>query len=212
MLGVDRCARARAGRARVLAVDDQTPFLAVLRDLVCATCELEPVAEAQSGERAIEAVREIEPDIVLIDVWMPGIGGIAAAREIKAVRPSTLVILISTTHPDEIPLEPDNICADAVVWEERTRSTAARRLLDAISRPARADALLSVSAPTGASTRHATCFGTRSDSTPGSACYPTPGGAKSAHTFDRRAILSHDNVDVRLPYGSEVRPLVLTHS
>ena len=66
------------------------PFLAVLRDLVCSTRELEPVAEAQSGERAIEAVREIEPDIVLLDVWMPGIGGIAAAREIKAGRPSSL--------------------------------------------------------------------------------------------------------------------------
>lgn len=118
------------------------PFLAVLRDLVCATRELEPVAEPQSGERAIEAVREIEPDIVLLDVWMPGIGGIAAAREIKASRPSTLVIPISTTHPDEIPLEPDNIYADAVVWKERTRSTAPRRHLDAISRPARADALL----------------------------------------------------------------------
>ena len=89
----------------------------MLRDLVSATRELEPVAEAHSGERAIEAVREIEPDIVLIDVWMPGIGGIAAAREIKAGRPSTLVVLISTTHPEEIPLKPDDLCADAVVWK-----------------------------------------------------------------------------------------------
>ena len=112
----------------MLAVDDQTPFLAVLRDLVCATRELEPVAEAHSGERAIEAVRETEPDVVLIDVWMPGIGGIAAAREIKAGRPSTLVVLISTTHPDEIPLEPDDLCADAVVWKSELEP----RLLDDI--------------------------------------------------------------------------------
>ena len=112
----------------MLAVDDQTPFLAVLRDLVSATSELEPVAEARSGERAIEAARETEPDIVLMDVWMPGMGGIAAARDIKARRPSTFVVLISTTHPEELPLEPDDICADAVVW----KSELDPRLLDDI--------------------------------------------------------------------------------
>ncbi len=128
MPGVDRSARVQTRRARVLAVDDQTPFLAVLRDLVCATRELEAVAEAQSGERAIEAVRESEPDIVLMDVWMPGMGGIAAAKEIKAGWPSTLVVLISTTHPDEVPLEPDDVCADAVVW----KSELGPRLLDDI--------------------------------------------------------------------------------
>ena len=115
-------------RARVLAVDDQTSFLAVLRDLVSATRELEAVAEADSGERAIEAARETEPDMILMDVWMPGIGGIAAAREIKASRPSTLVVLISTTHPDELPLQPDDTPADAVVWKSQLEP----RLLDDI--------------------------------------------------------------------------------
>ena len=115
-------------RARVLAVDDQTSFLAVLRDLVSATRELEAVAEADSGERAIEAARDTEPDMILMDVWMPGIGGIAAAREIKASRPSTLVVLISTTHPDELPLQPDDTPADAVVWKSQLEP----RLLDDI--------------------------------------------------------------------------------
>lgn len=101
----------------MLAVDDHPSFLAVLRELVGATRELEAAAEADSGERAIEAVREIEPDIVLMDVWLPGMGGVEAAREIKASRPSILVVLISTTHPDELPFEPDDICADVVVWK-----------------------------------------------------------------------------------------------
>ena len=126
--GVDRCASAQARPGRVLVVDDQTSFLAVLRHLVCATRELEPVGEAHSGEQAIEVVREIEPDIVLTDVWMPGIGGIAAAREIKAGWPSILIVLISTTHPEEIPLEPDDVLADAVVW----KSELDPRLLDDI--------------------------------------------------------------------------------
>ena len=128
MPGVDRSAGAQTRRARVLAVDDQSPFLAVLGELLCATRELEPVGEAHSGELAIEAVRETEPDIVLMDVWMPGMGGIAAAKEIKAFWPSTLVVLISTTHPDELPHEPDDISADAVLW----KSELAPRLLDDI--------------------------------------------------------------------------------
>jgi DNA-binding NarL/FixJ family response regulator len=128
MPGVDRSARGQSRRARVLAIDDQTVFLAVLRELVSATRELEPAAEAQSGEMAIEAAREFAPDVVLMDVWMPGMGGIAAAKEIKANRPSTVVVLISSTHPDELPLESDDICADAIIW----KSELAPRQLDDI--------------------------------------------------------------------------------
>ena len=92
-------------RARVLAVDDDPPFLALLRDLVCATAELELVAEVDCGERAVDVATELQPDIVLIDVRMPGLGGIEAAERIKASLPATLIVLISTTHPDELPRE-----------------------------------------------------------------------------------------------------------
>lgn len=46
----------------------------------------------------------MHPDLVLMDVRMPGIGGIGAAERIKACSPSTVVVLISTTLPDELPL------------------------------------------------------------------------------------------------------------
>jgi len=104
-------------RGRVLAVDDQPGFLAVLRDLLGATRQLDAVGEAQSGERAIELAQEVEPDMVLMDVWMPGMGGLAAAREIKARRRSTLVVLISSTHPDDLPFADDELSADAVIWK-----------------------------------------------------------------------------------------------
>ncbi len=120
--------RARRRRGRVLAVDDQAPFLAVLRDVVAATAELEVVGEAQSGEGAIEVVRQLEPDMVLMDVRMPGMGGIAAARQINACRPSTLVVLISTAHPDELRLEANDVCADAVIWKSELEP----RLLDEV--------------------------------------------------------------------------------
>ena len=53
--------------------------------------------------------------MVLMDVRMPGMGGIAAARQIKAGRPSTLMVLISTARPDELSLEADDVFADAVI-------------------------------------------------------------------------------------------------
>jgi DNA-binding NarL/FixJ family response regulator len=99
MRAAEGSATARARHARVLSVDDQPAFLAVLRDLVSATRELEAVAEAQSGEMAIQVARELAPDIVLIDASMPGMGGLAAAKEIKANRPSTVVVLISVDAP-----------------------------------------------------------------------------------------------------------------
>jgi DNA-binding NarL/FixJ family response regulator len=115
-------------RARVLAVDDHPPFLAVLRDVVRATDQLESVGEAESGELAVEAAHELLPDVVLMDVRMPGLDGIAAAKLIKADRASTLVVLISTTHPSELGLEPDDTLADAVLWKSELEP----RVLDQI--------------------------------------------------------------------------------
>ena len=51
--------------------------------------------EAATGERAIELADELRPEMVLMDVRLPGMGGIPAAKRIKASHPSTLVILIS---------------------------------------------------------------------------------------------------------------------
>ncbi len=117
MPGSRRSAVTRTRAARVLVVDDQAPFLAVLHELVSATVGLEVIAEARSGEQAIEALPEAAPDIVVMDVWMPGIGGCAAARRIKAGWPSILVVLVSTSHPDEIVFDPDAAFADALVWK-----------------------------------------------------------------------------------------------
>ena len=120
------CEPSRRRCGRVLAVDDHALFLAVLRDVVGATAELEVVGVAQSGEVAIQAAGELKPDVVLMDVRMPGLGGIAAARQIKACRPWTLMILVSTTRPDELPLDAHDTFADAVIC----KSELGPRLLD----------------------------------------------------------------------------------
>jgi DNA-binding NarL/FixJ family response regulator len=115
MQGLDQTIAADLSVARVLAVDDHPPFLALLRELLRATRYLERVGEATSGEEAVEAARSLRPDIVLMDVRMPGLGGIAAAKLIKEGCPSTLVVLISTARPDELSLEGTDGFVDVVV-------------------------------------------------------------------------------------------------
>ena len=101
--------------ARVLAVDDHPPFLAVVRELFRATRYLEVVGEASSGEEAVEIARRLLPDAVLMDVQMPGLGGIAAAKLIKEHHPSTLIVLTSTGPRDELPLAGTDTFVDAFV-------------------------------------------------------------------------------------------------
>ncbi len=117
----------------MLAVDDQLSFRDVLRDVLRRTERLECVAEANSGEAAIELVQRLEPDVVLLDVRMPGLGGIGAARWIRARHPATLVILISTAHPDDLPGEARASGADALIWKSELEP----KLLDRIWRQLR---------------------------------------------------------------------------
>lgn len=86
----------------VLTVDDQAVFRSVARDVIAATPGFEPVGEAASGEEALAAVERVRPDLVLIDVRMPGIGGFEAARRIVGAHPEMVVVLISIEDPDEI--------------------------------------------------------------------------------------------------------------
>ena len=115
MAGVEGSSPARARPARVLAVDDDAGFLALLCEVVDASTELELVGEADCGERAVLAAEELRPDVVLMDVRMPRLDGIAAATRIKASLPSTLVVLVSVTHPDDLRNEAGGCGASAIL-------------------------------------------------------------------------------------------------
>jgi DNA-binding NarL/FixJ family response regulator len=87
---------------RVLIVDDQEPFRLAARMVVEATDGFEVVGEVETGEASIEATRELDPDLVLMDVNLPGINGLDATRQILADTPDKrVVILLLSTYEEE---------------------------------------------------------------------------------------------------------------
>jgi two-component system response regulator NreC len=87
-------------KIRLLLVDDHQIVRAGLRLLFQAEKDMEIIGEVGSGDEAIQAVKELMPDVVVMDVIMPGMGGIEATRKIKAAWPDTAVLAL-TMHEDE---------------------------------------------------------------------------------------------------------------
>jgi two-component system response regulator NreC len=87
-------------KIQLLLVDDHEIVRAGLRMLFVAEEDMEIVGEVNSGEEALQAVRALKPDVVIMDVAMPGIGGIEATRQIKEANPDTTILAL-TMHEDE---------------------------------------------------------------------------------------------------------------
>ncbi len=86
---------------RVLVVDDHPPMRMGLVALIKSQPGMDVVAEASDGERAIELYDEMRPDVVLMDLRMPGIGGVEAILTIRKKHPDARVIVLSTYDMDE---------------------------------------------------------------------------------------------------------------
>ena len=97
-----------AGRVGVLLVDDQPAFRTAVAALIAASDQLIVTGQAGTGESALAVLAgpgAAGPGLVLIDINMPGIGGVEAARQIHAARPDLVVVLMSTYGAGELPAE-----------------------------------------------------------------------------------------------------------
>jgi DNA-binding NarL/FixJ family response regulator len=104
---------------RVLIVDDQVPFRVAASAVFEAAGGFEVVGEADSGEQATELVAALGPQLVLMDINLPGINGIEATRRISSSRPAPMVVLVSTYEADDLPIDAESSGALAYVHKER---------------------------------------------------------------------------------------------
>jgi DNA-binding NarL/FixJ family response regulator len=85
----------------VLIVDDQEPFRLAARMVVDATDGFDVVGEAETGEDSVRMAEELAPDLVLMDVNLPGINGLDATRQILSASDAVVVLLLSTYEEEE---------------------------------------------------------------------------------------------------------------
>jgi len=86
---------------RVLIADDQALFRRGLYVVLGTEDGIEVVAEAENGEEAVEKARELAPDVVLMDVRMPRVNGIEAARQIRGDVPTTKILMLTVSDEED---------------------------------------------------------------------------------------------------------------
>ncbi len=88
-------------RISVMLVDDHRVVRQGLRDFLELQDDIEVIGEAQSGEEGVKLARDLLPDVVLMDMVLPGIDGVEATRQIKASSPSSRVIVLTSFADDD---------------------------------------------------------------------------------------------------------------
>ena len=123
---------------RILLVDDHAMFRAGMKALLEDEHNLEIVGEASTGDEAVDRVRELKPDVVVMDLSMPGSNGLEATRRITALGLRTKVLVL-TVHAEEEYLVP---VVEAGASGYLTKTSADQDLVDAIKVVARGEVYL----------------------------------------------------------------------
>jgi DNA-binding NarL/FixJ family response regulator len=113
---------------RVLIVDDYEPWRRFLRLALAVRKQLQIIAEVTDGAEAIQKAEELQPDLILLDIGLPTLNGIEAARRIREVSPNSKILFISENRSQDIAQEALSTGAGGYVG----KSDAAGELLHAI--------------------------------------------------------------------------------
>ncbi len=123
---------------RILLVDDHEVVRLGLKALLSRQENFKVVAEAATGEEAVEKTREFRPDVVVMDIRLPGKSGIEATQEIVAEHPDTKVIILTSYADDDLLFEAINAGASGYVLKQ----IGSNDLVEALERIGRGESLL----------------------------------------------------------------------
>jgi DNA-binding NarL/FixJ family response regulator len=123
---------------KVLIADDQTLFRQALRILLSVQPEIEVVAEAANGAEALRLIAQHAPQVVLMDVEMPLLDGVAATRRVRAEFPATQVVILTTFDNDDYVFE--GLRAGALGY--LLKDAPGARLVEAVRMAARGESFL----------------------------------------------------------------------
>jgi two-component system, NarL family, response regulator NreC len=115
-------------KTRVLLADDHTLFRQGIRGLIAQETDMEVVAEAANGGEAVERCSYCYPDIVLMDIGMPGLSSFEATRQIKRQRPDTKILFLTMYDDEDYLVEGMEVGASGYVLKD----TPATQLVAAI--------------------------------------------------------------------------------
>lgn len=120
--------RLRVASVRVLVVDDFEPF----RRFICATLKkmqnLHVICEVSDGLKAVQKAQELKPDLILLDIGLPTLNGIAAARQIRKLSPESKIVVVSQESDADIAQEAFSLGAGGYI----VKTSAASDLLAAV--------------------------------------------------------------------------------
>ena len=122
----------------VLLVDDHAVVREGLRSLLSLSDEFDVVGEAGDGESAIGLARELAPDLVVLDLLMPGMDGVSATRAIRGASPRTHVVVLTSSDDDELAFAAIEAGAQSFL----PKNLAGTTLLDALHDAARGEAIV----------------------------------------------------------------------
>ncbi|MHB8628815.1 MAG: response regulator transcription factor [Aggregatilineales bacterium] len=123
---------------RVLIADDHLIVREGLRMILDARPDIEIVAEAQDGEAAIRLTEEKQPQVILMDLRMPGLDGLGAIQRIKARWPQTAIVILTTYNEDDLMLRGLRAGAQSYLLKDTDRET----LFNTIYAAARGESLI----------------------------------------------------------------------
>jgi DNA-binding NarL/FixJ family response regulator len=123
-----RCGLNRPVAVRVLVVEDFEPFLQFISSMLGKRSDLQVIGEVSDGLEAVQEAVELKPDLILMDIGLPSLNGIEAARQIRKLLPESKIIFLSGEYSADVVQEALSVGA----WGYVVKTRAGTDLLAAV--------------------------------------------------------------------------------